>query len=44
MLEPSVRFRKAYIFSLLLGVGGKKVFFDPHWTYKLPKKVGQKII
>ena len=43
MFESSQRFRKAYIFSLFLG-GGKKKFFDPHWTYQLPKKLGQKII
>ena len=38
------RFRIAYLFSLFLGEGKKKYFFNPHWTYQLPKKVGQKII
>ena len=35
-------FRKEYIFSLFFW--GEVFFFDPHWTYQLPKKVGQKII
>ena len=44
MLESPQRFREAYLFSLFFWGGGGIFFFNPHWTYQLPKKVGKKII
>ena len=44
LLGSPQRFREAYLFSLFLGGGKKNIYFNPHWTYQLPKKVGQNII